>query len=99
MAKKVALSTIRHGKEDGEVVVFEVGDSVTGLDKETMLELEAAGSVGPEPQAAAEAQEDLAASEAARQTLEKQVEELQQQLAAAELKAAEAKNTSTGAGK
>jgi hypothetical protein len=40
-----AVNRIQHGETSGVVTVFEVGDRVTGLDKETMVALWQAGSL------------------------------------------------------
>ena len=46
MAKQYyAANRIEHGKEDGEVVVFEPGDQVTGLSKDDMVSLWQAGAL------------------------------------------------------
>lgn len=44
---EVAISTVVHGTEDGERLEFAPGEEVTGLDKETLDQLRAAGSIGP----------------------------------------------------
>lgn len=86
---KVAFSEIRHGKDDGEVLVIKEGEPVKGLSKEVMLELEAAGAIGEEPMASSEVQADLAAVESERDDLQDQVQKLQQELAQAKLDAAD----------
>lgn len=45
--KMVALSDIRHGTDDG-IKTFRRGETVTGLDKDTMQTLIESGSVGEE---------------------------------------------------
>jgi hypothetical protein len=45
MTTWVAITQIRHGEGGGEVTVFEPGETVTGLDKDTMYALYAGGSL------------------------------------------------------
>lgn len=42
----VALTEIRHGEADGKVTVYAPGEDVSGLDEDTLKELEEAGVVG-----------------------------------------------------
>ncbi len=71
-----ALTTIRHGEEDGAVTVFEPGDKVTGFDKDALEEMRLNGSVGdPPPDVTKYADENEA--------LKAEVEELKSELSAA----------------
>jgi hypothetical protein len=88
----VAFSEIRHGKDDGDVVVIPEGEPVKGLPKEVVEELKAVGAVGEEPKASSETQEELAEVTSERDRLADEVEQLRQQLAEAEQAKVDAAN-------
>ena len=69
-----AVTDIKHGTEDGEVVYIEAGEEVSGLDEETMDQLRAAGAITDEP--TSDDQQRLL-------DLEAEVEQLRSQLATA----------------
>jgi len=72
----VALTRIVYGKDDGERVVIEEGETVKGLPKETLDELREAGAIGSPPEAASGLVDE-------RDALQARVEELEAQLEAA----------------
>lgn len=76
----VALTEIRHGEEDGQITVYAPGEDVSGLDEDTLKQLEEAGVVGdPTPVPKEEADALVAEND----ELKEQVEALKAQLAAA----------------
>lgn len=70
----VALTTIQHGTDDGDVVVIREGDEVKGLPKEVVADLKEQGLIG-EP-AATPAQSDDE-----KKALKARIAELEGQLA------------------
>ena len=80
----VALTTIRHGKDDGSVVVVKEGDEVKGLPKDVVEDLKSQGLIGEPAVSTVEQDEQVEKLEAENEDLQKQVEELQAKLAEAE---------------
>lgn len=79
----VALTEIRHGKEDGEVVVVKEGDEVKGLPKDVVENLKEQGLIGAPPVSTVEQNEKVEELEQENEDLQKQVEKLQAELAEA----------------
>jgi hypothetical protein len=77
MAENVALTTIRHGKEDGTVVVIEEGEKVTGLPSDVVKDLKEQGLVGSPAMTPSEVDEEKA-------ELQAKIDELNAQLAEAQ---------------
>jgi hypothetical protein len=70
----VAFTTIRHGKDDGEVVVVNEGEEVKGLPADVVKDLKEQGLVGEPPKTQEEKDED-------KEALQARVDELEAQLA------------------
>jgi hypothetical protein len=80
----VAYTTIRHGLDDGKVLVVNEGDPVpSDLPKEVVQSLQDQGLVGEPPSTPQQQDEEKAQLQAQNEDLEKQVNDLKRQLAAA----------------
>lgn len=74
----IAYTEIRHGKDDGSVVVIKEGDTVKGLPKDVVDQLADQGIIGDEP-----TREEVVDLNEENADLRAQVEALQKQLAEA----------------
>jgi hypothetical protein len=70
----VALTNIKHGKDDGTLVEFAAGDEVKGLDKETLGNLKELGVVGEPTVTQSQKDEEKEALEARVAQLEAELE-------------------------